>query len=225
MIKIKFNMNMAYFVLVLMISLCSIALCFMLYLIIANRFFGSSIIFPLVLFGIIDAISIYLLSKIDSFVQELSINENDVIFNCVNGGKKQVKSIKLEDIESFHLDMCMEYVYRMKSVLPIYYYTFLIKLKNSNEVQTYHGKHEESQLGICSLFDIQEIIPNFTYNIMSKNKEQDELALVDSWVYYAQNKRFKYDDKKTKNNIKKVVIIGIIIYFILLFFTVYFVKG
>jgi hypothetical protein len=162
----------------------------MLYLIIVNNFYSSPAIFPLVLFGIIDAIFIYLLCKTDSFVQELSINENDVIFNCINGGKKQVKSIKLDDIESFYLDM------DIKWFTPVYYYTFSVKLKNSDEVQTYHGKHQESQLGICSLFDIQEMLPNFTYNIMSNNKEHNEL--VDNWVYYAQNKRFNYDNKNSK---------------------------
>ena len=190
MIKIKFNMNMAYFVLVLMISLCSIAFCFMLYLMIVSNIYNSSTIFPVVLFGIIDAILIYLLSKTDSFVQELSINENNVIFNCINGGKKQVKYIKLGDIESFHLDMNIAYFF------PVYYYTFSVKLKNSDEVQTYYGRHEHSQLGICSLFDIQEMLPNFTYNIRSNNKEHNEL--VNNWVYYAQNKRFNYDNKNSK---------------------------
>lgn len=188
--------------------LFTIAFCSMLYCILANSIYNSSTIFPLILFGFFDVILIISLLECNNFIQELSIDKNYATFYCINKGKKLEKTINLEDIETFHADIDIKHYLKSKT----YYVNFSIKTKNSDEIQKFCTNDNQYPKGICSLFDIQDIIPNFTYNIISNDE-----CLKNSLLYYAENKRWSDTDIAQAKDLKKVVIIGIVIYFILLF--------
>ena len=200
--KIKFNTTTSNFTLILMVLLFTSAFIFMLYYMITNSIYDSSTIFPLVLFGIFATIFIFAIFESGDFVQELSINESYAIFSYINSGKNKVKAIKLEDIENFNVDIDIKHYLRSTK----YYINFSIKTKNSDEIQSFCTNDNCSPKGICSLFDIQEMIPNFTYNITSNND-----SLKNSLLHYAENKKFSDSDIKNQNNLKKIVIIFIII--------------
>ena len=200
--KIKFNTTTSNFTLILMVLLFILAFVFMLYYMITNSIYNSSTIFPLVLFGIFAAIFIFSIFESGDFVQELSIDENNIIFNYINCGKNIVKTIKLEDIEKFNVVIDIKHYFKSTK----YYINFSIKAKNSDEIQKFCTNDNCSPKGICSLFDIQEMIPNFTYNITSNDE-----SFKNSLLYYAKNKKFSDSDIKIKNNLQKVVIIFVII--------------
>ena len=202
MIKIKFNTTTSNFILILMITLFTIAFAFMFYHMIANNIYNSSTIFPLILLGYFDAIFILSIFESDNFVQELQINENYAIFNYRTKRKNQVKSIKLKDIENFHVDIDIKR-YRRSS---IYYANFSIKIKNSDDIQTFWTYDNYCPKGICSLFDIQEMIPNFTYNITSNDEK-----FKNSLSYYAENKKISDDDIKIQKKLTKVIIILLVV--------------
>ena len=155
--QIKFNTRPSNFLSILVFLLC-IGL---LYLsIITHNYFN---IFILISFGIL---SIFCIFSSGNFVKDLSIDEGYINFRFINSLKNPTKTIQIEDIENFYIDINIKH--SLKSVT--FDINFVIKIKNSNEEFKFSSFENGTPNGLRSLFDIQEMIPNFTYNITFNTK-------------------------------------------------------
>ncbi|MBQ6516862.1 hypothetical protein IJI31_06760 [bacterium] len=208
--KVKFNKIIDHFLLILAIFAFTLCFLLILYNMFTNKTCDAYTIFELALIGILDALFIILPFTIRNYVDELYIDEKNIKINYFDKGKNYTKIFNLDDIDSFHTDIDI----RQNLKFRVFSIDFYIKIKDSSEEQKFCNC-TSWPIVLRSLFDIQEMIPNFTYTINS-----EILYLKNKWLYYAENKKFKDSDIKSdkiRNLSVLIFIIGFIVFFALIF--------